>query len=147
MKRIVRGISITLASLLLLSTTVFASEFSSPRSSLYISGSDAEITAKSNGNLTISFWISGTDIMSEVGATSIDLYEDNGYSTRLIKTYRASSPEYSHLMGANKVVHRSDVDYSGTVGYKYYAKVHLTARNSSGSDSIVEVSPSVTAKR
>lgn len=147
MKRIVRGISITLVGLLFLSTTVFAAEFSSPRASLFISGSDAKIEANSNGNLTISFWISGTDIMSKVGATSIDLYEDNGYSTRLVKTYRSSAPEYSHLMGANKVVHMSDVDYSGTVGYKYYAKVHLTAENSSGSDSIVEVSPSVTAIR
>ncbi len=147
MKRIARLFPIILICLLLLSMTAFASELISPRSSLYISGSDAEITAKSNGNLTISFWISGNDIMSEIGATSIDLYEDNGNSTRLIKTYLASKPEYSHLMGANKVVHRSDVTYSGTVGYKYYAEVHLIAGNSSGSDSIVEIAPSVTAKK
>lgn len=147
MKKIVRWFSLSLICLLLLSMTAFASECLSPRASLYISGSDAEITAKSNGGLTISFWISGTDIMSEVGATSINLYEDNGNSTRLVKTYRASDPEYSHLMGTNKVVHRSNVTYNGTVGYEYYAEVHLTAGNSSGSDSIVEISPSVTAKK
>ena len=147
MKKGLRWFSLILICLLGLSTTVFATECISPRSSLYISGSDAEITTKSNGNLTISFWVSGTDIMSEVGATSIELYEDNGYSSRLVKTYSASDIEYSHLMGANKVVHRSNVTYSGTVGYKYYAEVHLTAKNASGSDSIIEIAPLVTAKK
>lgn len=150
MKKCLRWLSLVLICLFTLNTvntTVFASESISPKSSLYIIGSDAEIIPQSNGKLTISFWITGTNVMSEIGATSIDLYEDNGHSTSLIKTYRYTDLGYSHLMGTGKLSHRSEVTYNGTVGYRYYAEVHLTARDSSGSDSIIEIAPLVTAKK
>lgn len=147
MKKTLRYLVLILICLFALNTTVLASETISPQSSLYIIGSDAEIIPLGNGKISITFWITGTNEMSKIGATSIDLYEDNGQSTTLVKTYRATNLEYSHLMGSNKLSHSSEVTFSGTAGYKYYAKVHLTAKNSSGSDSIVEVAPSVTAKK
>lgn len=147
MKKTLRYVLLIFTCLFALNTTVFASEPVSPQSSLYIIGSDAEIVALGKGKISITFWITGTNEMTKIGATYIDLYEINGQSTTLVKTYRSTNSAYSHLMGFNKLSHSSEVTFNGTVGCKYYAEVHLTAKNSSGSDSIVEIAPSVTAKK
>lgn len=139
MKKTLRWISLILVCLLFLTMTGFAQGTLSLLSSSYIKGSSAGITYKSNGDLEIYFWVSGKSVMTEIGATSIGLYEVDGNSATLIKTYRYTDKEYSHLMGANKGVHTSSVTYSGTAGRQYYAKVYLKAGNSSGSDSIVEI--------
>lgn len=139
MKKTLRWVSLILVCLSFLTMTAFAQETIVPLSSSYIKGSSAGITYKNTGDLEIYFWVSGKSVMSEIGATSIELYEVNGDSSSLIKTYRYTDYGYSHLMGANKGVHTASVTYSGTKGQQYYAKVYLTVGNSSGSDSIIEI--------
>ena len=50
-------------------------------------------------------------------------------------------------MGKNEGVHAEEVTYDGTIGYKYYAKVHLKACDQYGGDSVTTISPTVTAIR
>jgi len=147
MKKFLRTIAFTLVGLFVLNTVAFASEWKSVRSSSYISNTSAEITAKADCQLRISFSIQGTGRMSELGATTIYLYEDDGRSSKLVKTYRSSDPNYSDMMANNAFYHGSNVTYSGVAGYKYYASVHFKAGDSTGSDTTVGKTQTVTAKK
>lgn len=147
MKKFSKVIAAMLACIFLLSTTAFAAETHNARSSAYIFNTYAEMTAGRSGKLTISFSVTGMDVMSQLGASTIKLYEDNGTSVELVKTYRYTDLGYSAMMGYNKIQHSGTVSYSGTIGYKYYAEVYLTAKDSTGSDTVTELTSTVTAKR
>ena len=71
----------------LFNITASASNSILPQSSSYIMGTSADIIAESNGHLIISFSISSYGKMSEIGATSIELYENTGSSTKRVATY------------------------------------------------------------
>lgn len=145
MKKCQRGISLFLVCLFFLNTTAFAVDMTT-KSSSYIAGTNAYITPEHNGLLVITFSISAYGEMSEIGATSIELYEDNGSSTKRVATYKHTNPDYSFIMGSKEWVHAKDIFYNGTVGYKYYAIVHLKASDSFGGDTVTEVTSMVTAK-
>lgn len=148
MKRSLRWVSLFLVCFFALNTTVFASESMSPRSSLYISGTDASIQAGNNGKITIYFSVTGTNMMTQIGATTIYLYENNGNTQKLIKTFRSSNSEYSNMMGQNTSFHGDNVTYyDGIAGYEYYAEVYLKAADNSGSDVIMQPTNTVTAKK
>lgn len=148
MKRISQRILIILVSFFALSTTVFASDFISPRASLYISGTDASIQAGSNGKITIYFSVTGTDIMTQIGASTIYLYEDNGSTQKVVKTFRSSNSEYSNMMSQNTSFYGDNVTYyDGVAGYKYHAEVYLKAANGIGSDTVIEPTNTVTARK
>lgn len=146
MKKVLKGFVPVFVCLLLLTSTAFADGGIEPRASSYIFGKYANIYAESNGKLKITFWVSSPTPMTTLGASAIDIYEDNGSSTRLIDTIYATDPECSHMLGSG-TYHGSNITYEGTVGYKYYAEVHLTASNSTGGDTIKYPSPTVTAKK
>lgn len=141
-----RGISLSLAILFLLNAVAFASEPNVIQSSSYIAKTSVEIKAMANCQIRISFSITGTGRMSELGATTIYLYEDDGHSTELIKTYKSTDPNYPNMMADNAFYHGSNVTYTGTAGYKYYASVHFKAGNSSGSGTTVGTTEIVTAQ-
>ena len=145
MKKILRNLAFVFACLLLLTSTAFANGNIESRASSYIFGKYANIYAESNGCLKITFWVSSPAPMTELGASAIDIYENDGRSTRLIETVYATDPGYSHMMGSG-TYHGSNIIYEGTVGYKYYAEVHLTASDSTGGDTVKHPSPTVTAK-
>lgn len=136
-----------LACLLMLSTTVFASEPESPQASAYITGTSASVVAGNNGDLTIYFSVGSPKIMTELGATAIFLYENDGKDTTLAATFRCTDKEYSYFMAENAGFHGHNVTYKGTVGYKYYATVYLMARDNTGSDTIAHTTRTVTAKK
>lgn len=144
MKKLSKVLATMLACIFLLNATALAA---APRSSAYIFYTYANMTAESNGKLKISFSVTGMDVMSKIGASTIKLYENNGKSTTLVKTYRSTDTEYSNMMGSNSLIYANYVTYSGTIGYKYYAEVSFTAGNSSGSDTFTSSTPTVTAKR
>lgn len=147
MKRCLRGLALMMLCLFALNTTVFASNIVSPRASSYIVGTNAYITPESNGLLIVTFSISAYGEMSEIGATSVEIYEDNGHTTKRVATYNYTDPAYSFMMGKNEGIHAKDISYNGTVGYKYYAKVYFRASNSFGGDAVTETTPVVTAKK
>lgn len=139
MKKTLKRLILVLVCLFTLSTTVFAVEPVSPQASQYISGSSAQIAITSDGRHAISFWITGTGMMTTIGAISIDLYEDDGQTAHLIKSYYYTDPDYSYIMGHNKVIHSAEVPFDATPGCTYYAYVHLKAGNSSGNHAIVQI--------
>ena len=147
MKKFFRGLAFCLVCLFLLNTSAFAMEQSSQRASKYIMGTNATITTGSGGSLTISFSISSPGIMTKIGATTVYLYEDNGNSTKLVAPYRSSDKDYAYFMTENSGYHGANVTYTGTVGYKYYAKIYLTAGDSTGSDTVIHTTSTVTAKK
>ena len=147
MKKFLRCLSLALVCMFLFNITASASNSILPQSSSYIMGTSADIIAESNGHLIISFSISSYGKMSEIGATSIELYENTGSSTKRVATYNSTNPSYSYIMGKNEGVHAEAVTYDGTIGYKYYAKVHLKACDQYGGDSVTTISPTVTAIR
>lgn len=146
MKKLLRGIAFSLALLFLFTSVAFASELYVTRSSSYIANTSAEAKAMANHQIRISFSITGTGRMSELGATTIYLYEDDGNSTRLAKTYRSTDPNYPNMMAQNTFYHGSNVIYDGVAGYKYYASVHFKAGDSTGSDTTVGQTYVVTAQ-
>jgi len=146
MRKILSNMGTALLILLLLNTPVLACDQIVPLASDYISGTYSNIFAGSNGNLTISFRITSPGPMTKLGATSIDIYENNGRTTKLVDTVYATDAGYENMMGTG-ISHASNITFSGTVGYQYYAKVHLTASNSNGGETTTSISPTVTAKR
>lgn len=146
MKRTPKIIVLFLASLCALSITAFAAEGVMPFSSSYIFGIHSNIVAGKNGSLTISFRLNSPAPMTELGASSIDIYENNGQTTKLVKTVYATDDGYSYLLGSG-TYHSGNITYSGTIGYKYYAKVHFTASDNTGGDTATSTSPTVTAKK
>lgn len=137
MKKALRQLLLIVLCLSFVTVPSFAA---SARSSEYIKGTSAVIKYKSGGKIEVSFMVSGTDVMTELGATLIELYEwnDDGISAKRVATYRYTDPGYSHMMGHNNGVHGSSVIYNGTAGRKYFANVYLKAGNSSGSDTYIE---------
>ena len=137
MKKVLRRLLLIVLCLSFLTVPSFAA---SPRSSEYIMGTNAGINYKGNGKIEVAFMISATSVMTDIGASLIELYEwnDDGYSAKRVATYRYTDPGYSNMMGHNDGIYSSYVTYNGTEGRKYYARVHLMAGNSSGSDTYVE---------
>ena len=117
----------------------FAAEIKSSR---YISDCYAAITPTGSGNLKISFQITGTGVMTEIGATKIELKTSDGAT---VKTFRYTDSNYSNMMGENRIFHSNYVTYSGISGKTYYAVVTFYARNDSGGDTASYTTITVTA--
>ena len=130
--------------LFLLSTTVFAAEEILPVSSSFIYGIFSDIIAESDGQLLITFHLNSPAPMTELGTSSIEIYENNGRTTKLVDTIYATDRGYEHMLGSG-TYHASNITYDGTIGYQYYVKVHFTASNSNGGDTATSTSRAVTA--
>lgn len=144
MKLIKKTIVFVLIFALCLSTVSFAMEIAPMRASEYIRSYEPAISAKS-GTVTVSFSIDGTGTMTSIGARYIYLYEISGNSTTLVKTFRYTDNLYSHILGSNSRWHSSSVSYQGVSGCQYYAMVSFYAANSSGSDSALSTTRTITA--
>lgn len=94
--------------------------------SLYIDFYVAGMTAGSNGKVTVSYHITGTGTMDQIGAISITIYE-NGTA---VKTYSSSTTV--GMMSSNTFIHASTITYSGTVGKSYSAYVTFQAGKNGG---------------
>ncbi|MDR2570204.1 MAG: hypothetical protein LBD23_07885 [Oscillospiraceae bacterium] len=138
MKKTTRILAFTLLTLFLISLIV---PVASARGSIYISNYSAGMTAGSNGNVTISYHITGMGTMDEIGSTVIVIFE-NGVQ---IKTYLHTNT--SGMMGYNKAIHGGTITYAGTIGKTYNAGVVYMAGKNGGWDSRTLVSNTVTAKR
>ncbi len=147
MKNFAKKLSLILVCVFFLNTTAFAAETNMGRSSSYIMGSHAGIQAERNGTLVISFHVSSFSVVSEIGAISIEIYEDNGHTTRCVATYNSSDANYSGMIATDRSIHSGSVTYSGTAGYEYYAKAYLTANDHKGGDTVIETSTTVLAKK
>lgn len=146
MRKVSRSLAVILACLLLLNTTAtaFASDDIMPLASSYIAGTYSDIIPQSGGKLLITFWVCSPAPMTTLGAASVRVYEDDGTGARWVKTIFPTDPGCENMLGSG-TYHGSNVTYTGTPGYTYYAKVYLTARDSTGFDTIPSTTPVVTA--
>ena len=138
-------ISLILICVLLIPVTVLAEDTTSERASNYIQSYSAYITPGSGGDITIYFSITGTRRMTEIGSTVVYLYEYNGENTTLVQTFRYTEPNYAYMMGYDKFIHTGAIPYSGTSNHQYYAYVYFKAGDSTGSDTAMKLTSTVTA--
>lgn len=126
-KRILCGLLAVSLLSALLCTTAFA------RSSAYLDSYGATVTAKSNGKMVVTVDVSGVGTMTEIGATTIYIYEskDNKSFTR-VATYEYT--DYPKMMGSGTYYCEDAVTYNGKPGYYYFASVYCYAANANGSD-------------
>lgn len=105
------------------------------RSSAYLDSYNAYIYDCGNGHFQIWFSVSGVNVMDQLGALNVILKEssDNGTTWNIAKTYRYTA--YPSMLGTNRMSYLSCVEFTGTVGYKYYANVSIWAGRNGGGDS------------
>lgn len=136
-KKAARIIALIIALTLLLASTAFAAVNASD----YINATSAWITRDGN-TVEVNFWIVGTDTMDQIGVKYIYLYEKNGYSWNLVKTFAYTNPIYSAtLMDSNTGAHAAYVTYSGYASKSYYAECRFYAEKDGGSDTIPQNTP------
>lgn len=136
-KKTLRLIVLIIVLTMLLSTVAFASQ----NASAYIAATSAWITRDGN-TVEVDFWIVGTDTMDQIGVKYIYLYEKNGYSWNLVKSFAYTDPIYSAtLMDSNTGAHAGYVTYSGSAYKNYYADCRFYAEKGGGSDTIQQYTP------
>ena len=136
-KKAARIIALIMALTLLLASTAFAAVNASD----YINATSAWITRDGN-TVEVDFWIVGTNTMDQIGVKYIYLYEKNGYSWNLVKTFAYTNPVYAAtLMDTNTGVHGGYVTYEGSATKSYYANCRFYAEKDGGSDTISQNTP------
>lgn len=136
-KKTLRLLALILVLTMLLSTAAFAAM----NASAYIAATNAFISRDGN-TVNVNFWIVGTGTMDQIGVKYIYLYEKNGNSWSLVKTYAYSDPTYTTtLLASSTYVHAGYVTYSGSASKSYYADCRFYAEKNGGSDTIQQNTP------
>ncbi len=82
------------------------------------------------GKITVYFSVTGTDTMSQLGATKIYIKNSSGTTVRSYYSYSTPS-----MMGHNVEYYEGSVTYNGAIsGQMYNAVIYYKAANSSGSE-------------
>ncbi len=129
-----RFVSLFLAILLMLAVTIPAmavnDESKEPtRASAYITSCYAQVTRIGN-SVDVYFTITGTGLMTSIGATGIMIFNNHGYCVALLDASNTAG-----LMGTNRYFYSNTVTWNGAVsGDQYYAIVGFKAENNSGYD-------------
>lgn len=102
----------------------------STHASDYLSGCAIAMTPKGNRKIVVDYTVYGTDEMTRLGATKVEIqyYDDYEEDWVFFKNLAGSSTP-------NDVSHSATVSFYGSVGTEYRAVIHAYARNSQGSDS------------
>ena len=136
-KRILRIITLILALILLLSSTAFAAI----NASAYITATSAWITRDGN-TVKVNFYIIGTDTMDMIGVKYVYLYELNGNTWSLVKTFNYTNPVYTATMvNYNSGAKAAYLSYSGSSSKTYFADCRFYAEKDGGSDTIPQDTP------
>lgn len=123
---------ISLFLLCLLVCSMMVSAFGTEtKGSAYFSAHSVDATPIGNGKIAFEFDILATHTMTELGATFIKVYRENSDGTEtLMRTYNQSNTSGLYTTNSNNKYGR--VDYTGTVGNKYYAVICMYCENASG---------------
>lgn len=138
-QKLVRSISLVLVLLMMFSTAASAAV----TSSLYISATNAYIT-RSGDDVNVYFYIVGRAAsMDVIGAKKIYVYEQNGTTWSLVKTFDSDDSQYtSHMIATNTSAKSDHVTYTeGSATKNYYAIVKFYAEKDGGSDTIPQDTP------
>ena len=124
---------------LLFSTVSYASQTSSE----YIAITNAYIT-RSGDHVNIYFSIVGCHtFMDRIGATKVYVYEQNGTTWSLVKTFDSDDSLYtSDMIDTNTGAMSSHVTYTeGSATKNYFALVYFYAEKDGGNDTIPQETP------
>ena len=123
-----RIVSFVLALVLttLLATVAVATEVRA--SALIVSHSCSE-SAGTDGEMDVTFSITGKKIMSTIGAKSIYFYVKNGNTWKFDKLY---TQYYIGMSAENKLTHGNTITYQGKAGTEYKIVVTLFVEDSEG---------------
>lgn len=103
-----------------------------PRASYYLNDYSLVMVADGDGQMSVSYTVCATNIMTKVGAQSIEIQRGSSSGWTTVKTYYGS--ENADFYSYDKVAHAGDVFFEGEVGKTYRAILTAYAGNSSGSD-------------
>lgn len=133
-----------LMAVLLLSAVIMPGYSMQSRANTQIATTNATILKKSNGELDILFSLRCQSSMDVLGVTSIVVQRFNG--TSWVSEYTFNIREYPKMQINNKSSYSATLSYSPDKrGAQYRAMVFFYARNSSGSDTAVRTTGSMTA--
>lgn len=104
----------------------------SPHASDYLDGCAITTTPEGNRKIVIDYVVYGTDEMTELGATKIQIQRYDYYYEDWVNDRVLSGGSTK-----NDVSHAATVSFYGSVGTEYRALVYAYAKNSKGSDSRV----------
>ena len=133
MKRTMKRI-ISLFLLCLLVCSIMVPAFGTEtRGSVYFSAHSVSATPIGNGKIAFEFDVLATHTMTELGANYISVYRQNSNgTTTLMRTYNQSNTSGLYTTNSNNWC--GGVNYTGTVGNKYFAVISLYCENASGSE-------------
>lgn len=136
-KKTLRIIALILVFTLVFSTAAFASVNASD----YIAITSAWITRDGN-TVKVNFYIVGTDTMDMIGVKQVYLYELNGYTWSLVKTFDYTNPQYTAAMvNYNSGAKAAYLPYYGSATKSYFADCRFYAEKNGGSDTIQQDTP------
>lgn len=93
-----------------------------PKASAYLSSYGAYVYLPGNGQVQVYFDVVGTNVMDELGALSISIYEStDGVNWTFKKTFTHDST--AGMLSYNDDFHTGHVTYNGVVGRYYKAYV------------------------
>ena len=139
-KKIVRGIALLVAVLMIMSTSAFAMDM---RASSRIENSSARIKKGVDGNLWVYFSVDAVSTMDDIGASRITIQRYNG--SRWITESTLTPEDMPEMQTSNELRHSAAVPYSPMYsGYSYRAVVDVYATNSTGTSTKTLTSTSVT---
>lgn len=127
MKKVLKSVSICFIIAAMLTAGAFAAVPvgpDQPQASEYISQTTTAIVALGGGKIEVDFDITATDIMKDVGALQVDIYE---VGTGSVWSHHYEDLGYGYLMGHNTGSYSRSVTYDGTSGHEYYANVQFFA--------------------
>ena len=137
MKRLVKGISVLMVCIMVLSTVAIAAEPVEPRGSDYFVFSSVYFWRKTGQTYEIWFDVTTKGIMQELGARKIVVQRSTD-GVNWVTARTILKEDYPQMTIADDFRYTNCVTFAATNGYCYRAIVYLYARNSTGFGSMME---------
>ena len=139
-KKILRGMSLLFAVLMIISTSAFAMD---AHASSRIATTSARIKMGIDSNLWVYFSVDAVSIMDDIGASKIAIQRYSG--SRWITESTLTPEDVPEMQTTNDIWHSATIPYSPKYsGYSYRAVVSIYATDSSGTSTTTLTSLSVT---
>lgn len=109
-----------------------------PHASDYLDSCVIALTPEGNRKMVVDYVVNGTDDMTEIGATKVQIQRYDDYLEDWV--------DYTPLSGShttNDFTHAASVWFYGTRGVEYRAVVYAYAKNKNGGDSRTYYGPGV----
>lgn len=130
MKKAARTLLVMILIISIMSTSLVMAYAVTPRSNAYVASFDNEVTAIGDGKIKIEFETRGTGTMDKIGASTIKVYDQDGW---VYSFFMSNSAYTSQMIGTKSTHFYGSVIYQGVEGNTYHATVTHYAAKGSGS--------------